>query len=346
MIIEPAKDDYVRWAIEQNKYLPEEQKFEIYMPGVKVFEETKLEELKINPFEPAAIKNANIDLMTHYEQLVNILNATLPTSDVLPVIIDEAIYRYLKNTFGEEFINGESMQKAEYPKLDGVIEIARRLLAERGYDKKVQDDLGAALETRFSFLVRGKRGKILNVRKSTDFNRLFNKNVIINLSKISGAKDKSLIMSLLFLALYEYRISAYSNDNNYRALANENRLLQLTVIEEAHNLLEKPTLDVSHSGNPQQIVADMFSNIMSEIRGYGQGLLLVDQIPTRLIQDAIKNTNYKIVHRMTAPDDCAIMASSLALRPDQQNIIPALGRGEIIISGDLDDAASWVKIEK
>jgi DNA helicase HerA-like ATPase len=346
MIIEPAKDDYVRWAIEQNKILPEDQRYEIYMPGVKEFEGVNLSELRINPFEPAAVKNANIDIMTHYEQLVNILNTALPTSDVLPVIIDEAIYRYLKNSLGEAFMNGESKQADEYPKLDGVIEVARRLLAERGYDRKVQDDLGAALETRFSFLIRGKRGRILNVRKSVDFTKLFNKNVIINLSKISGTKDKSLIMALLFLDLYEYRVSAYSNDKNYRKLANDNHLLQLTVIEEAHNLLEKPTVDISRSGNAQQIAADMFSNIMSEIRGYGQGLLLVDQIPTRLVQDAIKNTNYKIVHRMTSPDDCEIMASSLALREDQKNIIPSLGRGEIIISGDLDDAASWVKIEK
>ncbi len=346
MIIEPAKDDYVRWAIEQNKILPENHKYRIYMPGVKEFEGEKLEDLKINPFEPAAIQNASIDLMTHYEQLVNILNASLPTSDVLPVIIDEAIYRYMKNIFGEDFVNGESSQINEYPKLEGVIEIARRLLAERGYDKKVQDDLGAALETRFSFLIRGKRGKILNVRKSIDYKSLFRENVVINLSKISGTKDKSLIMALIFLALYEYRISAYSNDKEYRKLANDNKLLHLTVVEEAHNLLEKPSIDISRSGNAQQIVADMFSNIMSEIRGYGQGLLLVDQIPTRLVQDAIKNTNYKIVHRMTSPDDCEIMASSLALREEQKNIIPSLGRGEIVISGDLDDAASWVRIVK
>jgi len=346
MIIEPAKDDYVRWAIEQNKSLPKEQQYEIYMPGVKQFEGVSLSELKINPFEPAAIDNANVDLMTHYEQLVNILNASLPTSDVLPVIIDEAIYRYLKNTFGNDFLSGDSKRPIEYPKLDGINEIARRLLAERGYDRKVQDDLGAALETRFSFLVRGKRGNILNVRKSVDYSKLFSKNVIINLSKISGTKDKSLIMSLIFLALYEYRVSAYNNDSRYRKLAIENNLLHLAIIEEAHNILEKPGVDISRSGNAQQVVADIFSNIMSEIRGYGQGLLLVDQIPTRLVPDAIKNTNYKIVHRMTAPDDCAIMASSLALRPDQQNIIPSLGKWEIIISGDLDDAASWVKIER
>lgn len=47
--------------------------------------------------------------------------------------------------------------------------------------------------------------------------------------------------------------------------------------------------------------ADLFTNILSEIRSYGQGMMIVDQAPTRLIDDALKNTNYKIIHRLTAP---------------------------------------------
>ena len=49
---------------------------------------------------------------------------------------------------------------------------------------------------------------------------------------------------------------------------------------------------------------------------------------------------------MAAIDDCAVMAQSLALRDDQKGIIPTLEQGNAIIAGDLDDAASWVKIAK
>ena len=77
---------------------------------------------------------------------------------------------------------------------------------------------------------------------------------------------------------------------------------------------------------------------------YGQGLVVVDQVPTRLIEGAVKNTNYKIVHRLTAPDDQEIMASCMALRDDQKYIIPALEKGNAIICGDEDDAAAWVKM--
>ena len=72
--------------------------------------------------------------------------------------------------------------------------------------------------------------------------------------------------------------------------------------------------------------------------------MIVDQVPTRLIADAVKNTNYKIVHRLTAPDDQEVMASCMAFREDQKYIIPALEKGHAIICGDEDDAAAWVKV--
>lgn len=94
------------------------------------------------------------------------------------------------------------------------------------------------------------------------------------------------------------------------------------------------------------MVADIFSNILSEIRSLGEGFMILDQVPTRLIPDVIKNTNYKICHKMPSIDDCAVLTQALALRDDQKGIIPMLEQGHAIIAGDLDDAASWVKILK
>jgi DNA helicase HerA-like ATPase len=344
LIIEPAKDEYVRWAISQKKAGAD---INIFMPGVKTFEGERIEQLKLNPFQPAAIEGAPVDMMTRCEQLTALVNASLPASDVLPVIIDEAFFSYLKEQpFGDEFLLGEMKQQPNYPKLDGILDTAKKLLKFRGYSQEVTSGLSAALETRFAYLVRGKRGEILNVFNSTPWDKLFNKPVVINLSKIANSKDRALIMSILMLALYEYRISAYTHDKKYREKAQENRLLHLTVIEEAHNVLSKPSADFQGTGNPQQAVADLFGNMLSEIRSYGEGLMIVDQVPTKLIPDVIKNTNYKIVHRMTSPDDFKLMASALALRKDQEDIIPTLSQGDIVISGDKDDAALWVKVNK
>lgn len=353
LIIEPAKDEYVRWAIKQNQELPEDKQINIFMPGVKNLEvygitegKRSIRRLKLNPFQPGAINGAPIDMLTRCEQLTALVNASLPTSDILPVIIDEAFFTYLNECFKTEFTSGEMQQKMDYPKLDKVLPVARAILNGRGYSQEVTNGLAAALETRFKYLTRGKRGEVLNVFRSTNYSDLFDHTTVINLSKIANQKDKALIMSLLMLSLYEYRISAYTYDNEYQRKAQGNKLLHMTVVEEAHNVLSRPSIDSSGTGNPQQVVADLFGNMLSEIRSYGEGLMIVDQVPTRLIDDAIRNTNYKIAHRLSSRDDADVMGAALGLRPDQQGLIPLLQQGQAIISCDNDDAASWIKINK
>jgi len=346
LVIEPAKDDYVRWALEMNKSLPEDMQFQIFMPGFDEFEGTPLQHLKLNPFEPAAMKGAKVDMMSRCENLVALLNASLPTDDILPVLVDETVYCHYQGHYREAFTCGRPMEQQEvYPPLSMLTAMAQYVLSRRNYEAKVRDNLTACLQTRFQYLTRGTRGQLLDVDRSTDWSTLFDRPTIINISGISAAKDKALIMSLLMLSLYEYRKSQYANDPAYRADAAANKLKHITLVEEAHNVLLKPEGAAAGSGNPQQVVADLFSNMLSEIRSYGQGLMIVDQVPTRLIPDAIKNTNYKIVHRLTAPDDCQIMAASLALREDQNALIPALSQGYAVVCGDKDDAAAWLHMK-
>ena len=346
LIIEPAKDDYVRWALRMNESLPSEKQFKIYMPGVAEFEGHPIEQLRINPFEPAHVDNAPVDILQHSESFSTLLNACLPSEEVVPILLEETVFKTIEDwcKFNNvPFDNGFVKPLNNYPTMDILSSNVEEVMQAKHYDEKVKANFREVLETRFKYLRRGMRGKILDVDHSVDYNKLFNNNVVINISRLSGTKDKALIMSLLLQALYEYCTSCYANDEIYRKKAQENQLLHLTLIEEAHNVLIKPRNNQS-SGSPEQAAADLFGNMLSEVRGYGQGFMIVDQVPTRLIDDAIKNTNYKIVHRLTAPDDQDVMASCMAFREDQKYIIPALEKGNAIICGDEDDAAAWVKI--
>ena len=346
MVIEPAKDDYVRWAIKMNKSLPKEKQFKIFMPGVENFEGTPVERLRINPFEPAAFKGAKVDLLQHSEYFSVLLNACLPSEDIVPILIEEVVYETIREVAIEQerrFEDELVEPLHDYPTVDSMLIKAKEIMSSKTYADRNKDNLTEVLTTRFKKLKRGMRGRIINVHKSTDYSELFSGNVIINLSRLAGTKDKSLIMSLLMQALYEYRQSRYAEDAEYRAKAQQNELLHLLLVEEAHNVLRKPTGNQT-SGNPERAAADLFDSMLSDIREYGQGLVVVDQIPTRLIEGATKNTNYKIVHRLTAPDDQETMASCMAFRDDQKYIIPTLETGNAIICGDKDDAAVWVKI--
>lgn len=346
LIIEPAKDDYVRWAVEMNKALPDEQKFRIFMPGAEEIDGCPAEALHLNPYQPAAVKGAPVDLLQHSESFSTLLNACLPSEEVIPILIDEVVYETI-NAFAEangRDINSGFVEPMEnYPNIDIMLLFADRIMENKTYEERNKENLKEVLVTRFRYLTRGMRGRILNVPHSTDYAELFSHNAVINLSRLSDSKDKSLVMSLLMQALYEYRQSCYNDDPAYQEEARKNRLCHLTLVEEAHNVLLKPEQGVS-SGSPQRAAAELFDNMLSEIRSYGEGFIVVDQVPTRLIDGAVKNTNYKIVHRLTAPDDQAVMASCMAFRDDQKYIIPALEKGNAVICGDEDDAAVWVRM--
>lgn len=110
------------------------------------------------------------------------------------------------------------------------------------------------------------------------------------------------------------------------------------VIEEAHRVM-------SYNPNPDSSQAkcgQLFSNMLSEIRAYGQGMVIVDQVPGRLIPDAIKNTNLKIIHRLIAADDIDAVASSMGLTSNQRTIIPRLAIGQAIVSGINAGQASYM----
>ena len=192
LIIEPAKDEWVRWAIKQNQEIdklniPEDEKAKrkitIFEPGLSMFEGTMLSNLRLNPFQPAAIDGAPIDMQTRCEKITALINATLPTGDILPVIMDEALYAYLKEKV-DDFEEEEMEQMPKYPLLEGALSVAKRILQNRGYEQRVTDSFVAALETRFKYLTRGKRGKILNEYISTSYEKLFNQNCVINLREV------------------------------------------------------------------------------------------------------------------------------------------------------------------
>ena len=57
----------------------------------------------------------------------------------------------------------------------------------------------------------------------------------------------------------------------------------------------------------------MFAGLLSEIRAYGEGLVIAEQIPGRLILDVIKNTAVKITQgrgRVSSSEGCAEASSS------------------------------------
>lgn len=70
----------------------------------------------------------------------------------------------------------------------------------------------------------------------------------------------------------------------------------LLVIEEAHRLLKNIGTERAseNMGNPKGKAVEHFTNMIAEMRSYGQGVIIAEQIPTKLASDVIKIHQIKL----------------------------------------------------
>lgn len=345
LVIEPAKTEYVDWAIEYNKtHL--DNPISIFIPGCKNYKNkiskgnNNLKDLHLNPFEVVWLSvNQEPNVLSHIDRLKSTLAAAFPMYDILPVLMEDLIYAVYQNKTTDWLNSIPEYGITKAPTLNSMSVAVNNVVERCGYEKHIEGNLKACLNTRINSLKRGWRGDTLNCVRSTNWDALFEKPCVINLSYVGDDVDKAFFMALILQFLYEYcQAKAELGMIDY----NDNRCKHLTIIEEAHRVMMK----CDNPELPQYKSAMMFSNMLSEIRAYGEGMLLVDQIPTRLIPDAIKNTNIKITHRLVAEDDCKAMAESMGMSDEQKKMIPKLLVGQCLISTSHSPDKHWVIVNK
>lgn len=349
LVIEPAKDEYVEWAMSYNQQLPPDdlRRIAIYMPGVDVWRGHKLgEQLALNPLEViwlAAEQSPRV--VQHIDGLKAILGGSMPMADVLPIILEQLLYTvYSKHPSGW-LTQIPDFSGAVFPTITDLAAQARPLLDSKGYEPRYKMQLTEALNTRIGSLdLPGWKRSLFNPKPGhlTDWAKLFDRPIVVNLSQLTDIKDRSFTMALILQFLYEYRIA---QSQTGQIALNAGKLRHLTVVEEAHRVMARPQASPIGEANPQAMAAQMFSDMLSEIRAYGEGFLIVEQVPERLIADAVKNTNLKIVHRLVSRDDREAISGCMNLNAPQAAMISRLRPGQAIVSGDGDDSAFWIKVK-
>lgn len=345
LVIEPAKTEYVDWAIEYNK-MHAENPIAIYMPGCKQYHDrktrtnVKLDSLKLNPFEVIWLeKEQEPNVLSHIDRLKSTFAAAFPMYDILPVLMEDLIYAIYQKKSTDWLTTVPEWNNTLPPTLTSMKLSVTEVIKKLGYAPQIESNMMACLNTRINSLMRGWKGEMLNTLKSTPWQDLFERPAIINLSYVGDDVDKGFFMALILQFLYEY-LTAKSEIG--KVDFNNNSCKHLTVIEEAHRVMMK----CENSEMPQYKTAMMFSNMLSEVRAYGEGMLLVDQVPTRLIPDAIKNTNTKITHRLVSEDDVKAIAESMGITKEQRVIIPKLLVGQCVVSTSLTTDKHWIKVNK
>ena len=88
----------------------------------------------------------------------------------------------------------------------------------------------------------------------------------------------------------------------------------------------------------------MFAGLLAEIRAYGEGLVIAEQIPAKLVPDAVKNTALKVMHRLPAADDRDLVGAAMNLDADQSRQVVSLEPGVAAVFADGMDRPIRVRV--
>jgi hypothetical protein len=161
------------------------------------------------------------------------------------------------------------------------------------------------------------------------FTQTFSRNTVIELDAIPDPEQKSLTMAFLLTFLFEKR-QAEGLHAIKTGRAGKTVLRHFIVIEEAHRLLTSAGgRSNEYSGQDSKAKAvSLFVDMLAEIRSFGQGLAIVEQIPTKIATEVVKNTNLKIMLRLTSKDDRDYLGAAMNFNEEQKKFVTGLRANE------------------
>ena len=260
--------------------------------------------LRVNPFK----FSKGIHILEHLDRLVEIFNVCWPMYAAMPAVLKEAVERSYQDAGWDLTESNNPYSENLYPSFADVVRNVRIIIDSSDYDAENKGAYKGSLITRLRSLTNGLNGLIFTNDAITDSD-LFDKNVIVDLSRVGSTETKSLIMGILVMQLQEHRMTSGRLNAD---------LMHVTVLEEAHHLLKRTAMEQSNeSANLLGKSVEMLGNAIAEMRTYGEGFIIADQAPGLLDMAVIRNTNTKIIMRLPDLSDRELVGKAAGLNDDQ-----------------------------
>ena len=304
LVVEPAKGEYK--TVFGNK------------KGVSVYgTNPKLNDIKMLHLNPFRFPKS-IHVLEHLDRLVEIFNVCWPMYAAMPAILKDSIERAYVAA-GWDLMKSENKYDDNlFPTFNDVLKQIKYVLDESDYSSDNKGDYTGSLVTRIRSLTNGINGLIFTTNDIPD-DELFDRNTIVDLSRVGSTETKALIMGLLVLKLQEYRMESCEPNSKIR---------HVTVLEEAHNLLKRTSTEQSSEGsNLLGKSVEMLANSIAEMRTYGEGFIIADQSPGLLDMSVIRNTNTKIILRLPEFSDRELVGRAACLDNNQIEELARLEKG-------------------
>ncbi|NUT91753.1 MAG: ATP-binding protein, partial [Saccharothrix sp.] len=264
LVIEPAKAEYARMAGRVGPVT-------VIRPGAP-----DAVPVGLNPLEPAP----GFPIQTHIDLVRALFLAAFEAEEPFPQVLSHALTRCYTD-LGWDPVVGEPRRPGvtpRFPTLNDLQRTALEVVAGIGYGREITDNVRGFIDVRLGSLRLGTPGRFFAGGHPLDVADLLRHNVVLEIEDVGNDQDKAFFIGAVLIRLHEHLRVRHRSDPTVG-------LRHVTVIEEAHRLLKNVL-----PGSPAAHAVELFTALLAEIRAYGEGIVIAEQIPAKIVPDVVKNT--------------------------------------------------------
>jgi DNA helicase HerA-like ATPase len=324
LVIEPAKSEYARLAGRIRRH---GANLSVIRPG-----RPDVAPASLNPLEPTSIVlndrgRVFFNLQTHLDLVRALFTAAFDAEEPFPQILAQGLTRSYEelgwNLALGRPIDGDPEIRPRFPNLADLQRAALAAVDSVNYGNEVRDNVRGFVDVRIGSLRLGTTAQFFESGHPLDLERLLGTNVVFEIEDIGDDNDKAFFIGTVLIRLYELLRLYEVHGRRVEGLRH------VTIIEEAHRLLRNVPEE-----SPAAHAVTMFANLLAEVRAYGEGIVVAEQIPAKIIPDVVKNSSVKILHRLPAADDRSFVGSTMNLTERQSQVVVSLSPGQAAVHTD------------
>lgn len=317
LVIEPAKAEYAALA----PWLDVSNPMTVIRPG-----DPHVAPPMINPLEPSSIwvdeVRHTFPLQTHVDMVKALFTASFDAAEPFPQVLSAGLAGAYQNR-GWNLVTGtssdQSLSPPEWPLLSDLVRESLSVVEGLGYAADVRNNMRGFIRVRVESLRSGTPGRFFEGGYPIDLADLLCRPAVFEIEDLGDDRDKAFFIGTLIIRVVEMLRLRQKHGVQMAGLSH------VLVIEEAHRLLRRVAEE-----SPSAHAVTMFANLLAEIRAYGEGVVVAEQIPSKIIPDLAKNSAVKLMHRLPAQDDRDTVGATMNLTDEQSTYVVALPPGTAV----------------
>ena len=282
--------------------------------------------LRINIFQPPP----GVQVASWILVLGDLLSSWMPNDRVMRMHLDDVLHTTYRNCGWDPKENkrGRPILLSDF--WNAVEEVCLNI----PYGNEIRQNFFGAIYSRVSNLLRNKfLVDMYNTEEGITWEQLANNSILVDVQGIPSDEDRSFVMGLLSTGLHMYKMAHPTRE-----------VTNLLVLEEASYVLKKPKGPDYYGHDSGHYAVNRIVEILTTGGGNGLGVMILEQVPGRLMPDVIKLIVNTILHALGEESERYLIGGHIGVDEKRIEHAHQLGKGETIVFLEGEGAARSVKI--